>query len=167
MVAESFGIATFISLFHPRATTSMTEDQVKEIIAGLLNSMITSVRKLMEDNQRQAPEGRAEGTVATTDHPRKVGTPKLDLKNFARMNKLSGGECAWKEWPFDLKVLTASINPSMDRWFGICETTLETSTPEKVKALYAMGIPDPKDLEARSKKLLGIFCVYQMERPRL
>ena len=72
----------------------------------------------------------------------------MDLKNFSRMEKFSGGDSAWKDWSFDLKVLTVSINPSMHKWFGICETTQDNLTPKNLKSLYAMEKVESRGLEA-------------------
>ena len=133
-------------------------------MAMTLEQNETLMLKLVEQLSKMAGasttvEGTENSTGPKTEKPNEDWSPKLDLKNFTRMEKFSGGDSAWKEWSFDLRVLTVSICPVMGKWFHACENTKGTSTPEKMQDLYAREKIDPKDLEARSKRLFGILCL--------
>ena len=132
---------------------AMSQEQLEELIKGFQNSMLTVVQSLTAD-RKQAPEQK-EGTPEVVEK-----SPKLDLKNFTRVDKFAGGETAWKEWSFNLKVLVTSVNPSLERWFKIVETCPgNMSAEENLKQLYATEDLNPRDLEARSKELFGILCL--------
>ena len=130
----------------------MTSAQIQATLATL----VEQVTKLASASK---PAEAKEGTNANTEQPSKEGSPKPDLNNSARMEKFGGGDSAGKDWSFELKVLTMSINPSMEKCFQTCETTAEPLTPENLKTFYSTLKVKPKDLEARSKELFGILCL--------
>ena len=98
--------------------------------------------------EQAAAEGRSAAQERTTaaamgqqsaeprsDKPREDRPQKLDLRNFQKVDKFSGGEAAWKDWSFDFKVMVNSINPSMSKWFELCENEKENLTTEQTEAL--------------------------------
>ena len=94
-----------------------------------------------------------------SDKPREDRPQKLDLRNFQKVDKFSGGEAAWKDWSFDFKVMVNSINPSMSKWFELCENDKENITTEKTKALADEWGEKQSDLESRSSELFGLLCM--------
>ena len=90
---------------------AMTGEQIQTAIAQL----IEQVAKLAGATK---PTSEDEFGDARRDEPRDRGSPKLDLKNFTRLEKFTGGDAAWKDWSQDFKVLVTSVNPSMQEWFN-------------------------------------------------
>ena len=96
-------------------TMAMTSDQMQEA----LTMLIQQVAKLAGATKN----GATSDEFGDAKEARDRGSPKLDLKNFMRVEKFSGGDAAWKDWSIDFKVVIVSVHPSMQKWFHICETT--------------------------------------------
>ena len=47
----------------------------------------------------------------------------------------------------------------MQQWFDKCETIVIPFTPDELRMLYTTENTDPKDLEARSRELMGILSM--------
>ena len=67
------------------ATMAMTLENMQELMAKL----VEQVTKLAETSTTAENKEDAEGTNSKKDEPRKEGSPKLDLKNFTRMEKFT------------------------------------------------------------------------------
>ena len=68
-----------------------------ESIAELLKLLTSAIAAMGSGNipVGTAPETKTEEERSTS--------PKLDIRNFMKMEKFSGGEMEWKEWSFDLR----------------------------------------------------------------
>ena len=139
-------------------TADVAPTMPMESIAELLKLLTSAIAAMGSGNipVGTAPETKTEEERSTS--------PKLDIRNFMKMEKFSGGEMEWKEWSFDLKVLVVSINPDLERWFENIEAlNVPVLTPELLNQTYqdtGNGTKKPKDLEKRSKELFGILCAF-------
>ena len=145
---------------------TMSGEQLTEILSNMQNSMMDALQKVINNNTATASVAASAAATAqeqynlNTKPERKEFTPKFDPKSFARLDKFSGGDAAWKDWSFDLKVIATAINPSLTQWFTIWEKPeAPTATAEDWKREYGKADVDPKDIEAKSKELFGLLCI--------
>ena len=103
---------------------------MQEMMSGIRNNLVKAMSDIMQHNRAAEKKAAtavitaaaAAATEAKVDKPRNLTSPKLDLRNFTKMEKFSGGEAAWKDWSFDFKTMVSAINPSMSKWFKKFET---------------------------------------------
>ena len=159
---------------------ALSAEQMQDMMAGMQRNLLTAIAETVGHNRASEKEAAASAaataaataaetaakvaaTAATaeqkSDKPREERSPKLDLRNFTKVDKFSGGEAAWKDWSFDFKVMVNGINPSMSKWFEKCEKDKENLTPEKAKAYADGNGENHADLEARSKELFALLCM--------
>ena len=70
---------------------AMTIEQIQEMMLRL----VEQVTKMA--GASATAEGTDNSTGPKTEKPNKDWSPRLDVKNFTRMEKFSGGDSAWKE----------------------------------------------------------------------
>ena len=105
----------------------MTGEQIQSVLATL----VEQVAKLASASK----PAQEEDGGAKREEPREKVSTKLDLKNFTRIEKFSGGDAARKDWSIEFKVVIVSVNPSMQKWSHIFETTRSTHTRGFQKAV--------------------------------
>ena len=86
------------------AAVAMTGEQLTEILSNMQNSMMDALQKVINNDTATASVAASAAATAqeqsnlNTKTERKEFTPKFDPKSFARLEKFSGGDAAWKEF---------------------------------------------------------------------
>ena len=89
---------------------SMTSDQIKELIAGMM-APITEMVKMMQGTQSSSSAN--DPSEEATYKKDKDHDSRLNEKSYKRMEKFTSGESEWDEWKYDFLIITRSVNPEV------------------------------------------------------
>ena len=133
-------------------------------------AIVESMRTMMDEFSKSLPQMQPQQAQPQTQPQKKEHTysQRLDMRNFLKVEKLTGGENQWADWSSDLRILVESVNPDLEKYFKAAEESTETLEPKSLTMLNfynELGGEGDTEGHARSKELYAIIRAHVEGEP--